>query len=272
MPRPQRFWAPVRDLIEGFLGPLKLIVANRSLLVLLMRREFVSRTSGTVLGSAWLLVQPVLQLLGLWFFLTVVLRVRSPAQVPFTDYFLIGMVAWMLISEVLIRNLTVLVEFAPLYQRALFPLPVLPLLPLLMTGLIYGSVLVTLGGALGGWRGAVGSVVFLVLLMGFLVPFSYALATFGLFVREARQVVPFVLTLLMYLTPVMYMPEMVPQPLREWLLINPLADIMALIHALVQGMPCTPGNFWRPFGLSLLLWPIAWAVFRRSESHMREAL
>ncbi len=272
MALPQRLKALWRYGSDSVPGPLRYLVEHRALLGLLIRRDMVARTSGTVLGAAWMLVQPALQILGLWFFLDVVLRVRSPTQVPFTHYFLIGMVAWLLIAEILQRNLVVLVEFAPLYQRAVFPLPLLPLLPLLMTGAIYGGVLFVVSGLLEGWKGGLAAAAFVAYLLVLLVPLSYAMSVLGLFVKEARQVVPFALTLLMYLTPVMYMPDLLPEAFRPWLVLNPLADVMALLHAAVQGMPWSAGNFWRPTLLALGLWPLAWALFRRTEPHMREAL
>jgi lipopolysaccharide transport system permease protein len=191
-----------------------------------------------------MLLQPMLQILGLWFFMAVVLRVRSSNHVPFTDYFLIGMVCWLMIAEVLQRNLTVLVEFAPLYQRSVFPMPLLPLVPLFLTGGIYSAVLIALAGILEGWRGA----------------------------GAAAGFAPFLLTLLMYLTPVMYMPDLVPESVRPWLQINPLADLMALLHAAVQGLPWSLGNFVRPVLIGMLLWPFTWGLYRRAEPHMREAL
>ena len=112
-------------------GLVQSAVGQRALQRLLIRREMVARTSGTLLGGAWMVVQPALQIVGLWFFLDVVLKVRSPGRVPFVNYFLVGMIGWMMMSEILQRNLTVLVEFGPLYQRTIFPLPLLPLLPLL---------------------------------------------------------------------------------------------------------------------------------------------
>jgi lipopolysaccharide transport system permease protein len=272
MPVPQRLRALFRYSSDSIPGPLGLLIAQWGLVRLLLRRDIIARTSGTILGGVWLVAQPALQIIGLWFFLHVVLRVRSPTHVPFTEYFLLGMVAWLLISEVLVRSLTIMVEFGPIYQRSIFPLPLLPLLPVLLSGSVYGAVLVVLGGLFGGWAGAVGASGFLIGLGLMLIPLSYLVAVIGLFVREARQVVPFVLTLLMYLTPVMYMPELMPPGLRDWLVLNPLADVMAVLHALVQEMPVEAGSAWRLIGLTAALWPLAWALFRRTEPHMREAL
>jgi lipopolysaccharide transport system permease protein len=272
MPVPQRLRALFRYSSDSIPGPLGLLIAQWGLVRLLLRRDIIARTSGTILGGVWLVAQPALQIIGLWFFLHVVLRVRSPTHVPFTEYFLLGMVAWLLISEVLVRSLTIMVEFGPIYQRSIFPLPLLPLLPVLLSGSVYGAVLVVLGGLFGGWVGAVGASGFLIGLGLMLIPLSYLVAVIGLFVREARQVVPFVLTLLMYLTPVMYMPELMPPGLRDWLVLNPLADVMAVLHALVQEMPMEAGSAWRLIGLTAALWPLAWTLFRRTEPHMREAL
>jgi len=261
-----------RYALESVTGPAGLLFSQRSLLKLLIRREMVARTSGTLLGGAWMLVQPALQVLGLWFFLHVVLKVRSPGLVSFVDYFLVGMIAWMMINEILQRNLTVLVEFGSLYQRTIFPLPLLPLLPILVSGAIYGSVFIAVSALLGGAAAGMKAGLAAGAVLLWLLPFSYLLAVLGLFVREARQVIPFLLTLLMYLTPIMYMPELLPESFKPWMALNPVADVMALVHAAVQGSAWSWGNAIRPLLLWLFLLPACWMLFRRAEPHMREAL
>lgn len=261
-----------RFVLEGMAAPAQMLLEQRSLLRMLVRRELVSRTAGTMLGALWMVVQPALQILGLWFFLAIVLRVRSPGSLPFVDYFLIGIIAWTMISEVLLRNLTVLVEFSPLYQRTIFPLPLLPLLPLLVSGAVYGVVLSLVSGVLGGPGAALQAVAACALLLMWLIPMGYSLAVLGLFVREARQVVPFLLTLLMYLTPILYMPDQLPKAMQDWGAFNPLADVMVLLHAIVQGQHWDIGNLVRPLVLWLILMPLSWGLFKRSMPHMREAL
>jgi len=151
-------------------------------------------------------------------------------------------------------------------------LPLLPLLPLLVSGAIYGTVLVVVAGVMEGPVAAAGAALGILLLLIWLVPISYGLAVLGLFVKEARQVVPFALTMLMYVTPILYMPEQLPSALRTWSALNPLADIVALLHAIVQGEPWSLGNLVRPLIIWLVLTPAAWMLFKRTEPHMREAL
>jgi len=177
-----------------------------------------------------------------------------------------------MISEVLQRNLTVMVEFGPLYQRSIFPLAILPLLPLAVSGAIYSAVIVLVAAVLDGAVAALGAATAMLVLIVWLIPLGYCFAVLGLFVREARQVVPFVLTLLMYVSPILYMPEQLPKALQAWSTLNPLADVMALLHAVVQGESWTWGNLVRPLVLWIMLTPAAWLLFKRTEPHMREAL
>jgi lipopolysaccharide transport system permease protein len=268
----RRFRALLRAVPGGLLGPIHALVAHRSLLWVLVRREVVARTSGTLLGGFWVLAQPALQVAALWFLLDVVLRVRFPGQAPFLNYFLIGMLAWLTISEILNRNLTILAECGPLYQRAIFPLEILPMLPLVVTGITYGAIYACVAAVLEGPSAGVAAVVVVAVLMLWLIPLCYLFSVIGLFLKDARQLIPFVLTLLMYATPILYLPEALPKSFQILLPLNPLADIMALIHALVQGMPWRRGELLRPLVLWVALLGPSWILFRRAAPHMREAL
>ncbi|HXH03524.1 MAG TPA: ABC transporter permease [Candidatus Competibacteraceae bacterium] len=256
----------------GFKEPLRLLVTQRSLLAVLIRRDMQVRTSGTVLGGIWMLAQPALQVLALWFLLDFVLRVRFPGQVAFVDYFLLGMLPWLMVSEIISRSLSVLSEFGELYQRSVFPVRVLPLLPILFSGLVYGVVYTLIAGLLTGPAGALGAALLVLALLLWLMPLAYLMAVLGLFVRDLRQIAPFALTMILYLTPIMYMPDMLPEGLRAFLVLNPFADWMALIHAVLQDMAWSSGNLWRPLLLWLLLLASAWKLFLRSEPHIREEL
>ncbi len=258
--------------VAGLCGPFRAAYTHRSLLRLLIRRDIAIRTSGTVLGGVWMVLQPALQVLALWFLIGVVLRVRFPGMVPFLDYFLIGMVPWLMLFEVMTRNLSVLSEFGTLYQRTAFPVAVLPVLPSLVAGAVYGAIYFGVVIALEGIAVAPMALVVLLLLLIWVLPVGYLLSVLGLFLKDAGNAVSFILTLTMYLTPILYLPEMVPEVARPWLILNPFADVMAVIHGVLQDMPFDKGNVLRPLAFWLLLLAPAWVLFRRSEPHMREAL
>jgi lipopolysaccharide transport system permease protein len=239
---------------------------------LLVKRDFSVRTSGTVLGGIWMLLQPALQVLAFWFLLDVIMRVRFPGHVTFVSYFLIGMLPWLMLNEALQRNMMVMSEFSALYRRSAFPLAILPLVPVFVSGITYGTVYVIVALLTEGLKAAILAAMIIPILLIWLVHFGYLLAVIGLFVPDTRRFVPFLLTITMYVTPILYAPTMIPEDFRWLLAFNPFADLLAMTHGLLQGLPFALGNVIRPAGLWLLLLGPAWLLFRRAEPHMREAL
>lgn len=245
---------------------------HRALIVLLVRRDIVGRTSGTALGAAWMILQPGLQVIALWFLLDVVLKVRFPGMAGgFVAFYLTGMLPWLMLSEVILRSLGVLVDYAPLYQRSVFPLPLIPLVPLLVSGTIYTVIFVLTALLMVGPAGALGALGFMLCLLIWLLPFAYLFAVLGLFIRDLQQAAPFVLTIFLYVTPILYAPTAFPQHFQWWLEVNPFAHVMALAHAMVQGAGWRWRDLLEPAALWLVLLP-AFSLFRRSERLMREAL
>ena len=227
----------------AILGPLQSLRKNRALLAILVKRDFAIRTSETLLGGFWLILQPALQVFALWFLLDFVLRVRMPAaDASFANYLLVGMIPWLFIAETLNRALAVLREFAPLYQRTRFPLELLPLLPALLSTMIYGAIYFLVLAFLQGPLAALFGLLAIPVLALLLMPLSYLFAVTGLFIPDLGKIVTFLLTLAFYLTPILYTPEMLPEAARGFLVLNPLADVIAVIQGLVLGLPFLGGQ------------------------------
>lgn len=245
---------------------------HRRLIATLVRRDIQVRTSGTVVGGFWLVLQPALQVFAFWFLLGAVLRVRFPGQVPLVDYLLLGIIPWLMISDVLNRSLGVLSDFSNLYQRSVFPIVTLPWLPIIFAAIVFVPIYTGVVAVLIGPAKALFAPLIIVAVLILLVPLVFAGSVVGLFVRDLRQFVPFVLTMTMYLTPILYAPAMLPEAVRPWLVLNPVADTMAVIHWVLQDLPCTLGNVLRPLALWLIVTVPAWRLFLRAEPHVREEL
>ena len=245
---------------------------NASLLWVLVKRDITSRTSGTVLGGLWPLIQPSLQVLGFWFLFDIIYGMRLNAGPSFLQYLLVGMLPWLCISEVLSRASNMLLEFSPLYKRNTFPLEILPLLIMIIPCLVYSAVYFFLNLAMFGLLPAVYSLAVIPLLMLWLLPLCLLLPVLGLFMKDFAQAIPFLLMITMYATPILYFPSMLPEAVRPWLWLNPFSDVMALIHGAVQGGDMSWFNLLRPLAIWLVFMSPAWLVFRRSMPHVREVL
>ena len=247
--------------------------SNRHLLHMLIKREIVSRTSGTSLGWLWMLIQPSLQVLAMWFLFSVILKVRYPNVAGgYLGYYLTGMVPWLMLSEVIQRSLTVMSDYSSIYQRSVFPLALLPLLPIFVSGAIYLVIFVTVGFFISGWLGALGAFFVIFMLLFWLIPIAYLLAVFGLFVRDLQQIASFILTMFLYVTPILYMPDAFPARFSWWLVINPFAQLTAIAHSAVQGLPLSFAHFALTVALWLMIIYPARILFLRAQPYMREAL
>jgi len=264
-----------RYLIATYLGlrvPLTAIYTHRYLIFLLIKRDITTRTSGTFLGDIWLLLQPALQIVGFWFLLGIVLKIKFPSGMPFIDYFLVGMLPWLFIAEVLSRVLNVLSEFSSLYQRTRFPVIILPLIPLILSMILYTIITVITVVLLEGIHTLPSALLIIPLLALWLIPWCYLLSVIGLFLKDVAQFFPFLITVTLYLTPILYMPDSLPESMRWILEINPFADLIALAHAILQDLPWSFANVGRPLAVWLLLLGPGIVLFLRSEPHIREML
>ncbi len=262
----------LRNVVNGIVVPIRSSVTHASLLRMLLKREVINRTSGTLLGKLWPLLQPTLQVLGFWFLFDIVYGMRMNVGPSFLEYLLSGMLPWLCLTEVLSRSAGMFREFSSVFRRTPFPIEILPLLIMAIPGVVYTAVYFLTCLVLFGPVAALQSLVVIPLLLLWLLPLVLIAAVLGLFLRDFAQALPFMLMLIMYASPVLYFPDMLPDSVQPWLWLNPFADLLAVIHATVDVTTLDSDKLARLLGLWLLLLGPAWLVFRRSLPHIREVL
>ena len=252
-------------------APLMSVLHHKELFWSLYKREFKSQTIGTSLGVFWLVGQQVLQVVTLWFLIDVILQVRFPGETPFLTYLLIGMIPWFFITEVLLRSTGLFKEFSELFKRSVFPLEILPILNISFSFSIFLVIYIFITLILNGWIAMLLSVIVFIMLFLWLIPFVYLFATFGVFIKDFVKLVPFLMTMIMYLSPILYMPSLIPEKYQFYLIFNPIADIMATIHAVIdkQQLP-EIYTILRLFTIWLVSLAPAWLFFKRAEKHIRD--
>src|SRR5690606_369803 len=178
-----------------------------------------------------------------WFFLGVVLQARfgSTPQVAYPVVLFSGLVIHLFFAEVIGRASGLIFEHATYVKKVVFPLSVLPWMTLATAGFHLG---VNLSILLLGQLLIVGSIpptlplILVVLLptVPLLLGLSWALSAFAVFLRDIQQVVPLVLTLMMFCSPIFFPLEMVPEGYRPFLYINPTTVIIEEFRAVaIQG-------------------------------------
>lgn len=208
--------------------------ANLTLLWQLLRRDLQERYAGTALGVFWLLAQPLFLLLVYALVFGEILQLRFGAQTSsgqFAASLFAGLTAFNALAEVLSRAPTILTERRDLLLHSPLSPMLLPLLPvgssLVLEALSIGLLLLWL--CVQGQCQPVGVLFylpFLLLRVLFSLAFAYSLAVLGVFLRDLRQLMPPLLTVLLLVSAIVYPPELVPERFQAFLQLNPLAQLV----------------------------------------------
>jgi homopolymeric O-antigen transport system permease protein len=210
---------------------LKELWEFRDLILLLGNRDIKLRYRQTALGIAWVVVQPLLGAAVLAFVFGRVARLDT-GGVPYFLFTLAGMVLWTAGASTLTRTSSSLVQNPQLISKIFFPRLALPLSTLLSIGLdlAVGLTLVVavmaVQGFLPAWR-----LLTLPLWIALLLMLATGLGLFAAALtvnyRDVQHVLPVVIQVAFYATPVAYPAQALPMPYREWILrLNPVATLL----------------------------------------------
>lgn len=218
-------------------GPLRDLWNHRALLGRMVKRDIRGRYQGSIFGTLWSFATPLLLLCAYWFFLGVVLQARfgSAPQAAFPVILFSGLITHLFFAEVIGRSSGLIFEHATYVKKVVFPLTVLPWMTLATAGF---HLCVNLSILLVGQLLIVGSVpptwplIFIVLLpaLPLLLGVSWMLSAFSVFLRDIQQVVPLILTLMMFASPIFFPMEMVPEQYRAFLYLNPTTVIIQQVR------------------------------------------
>jgi lipopolysaccharide transport system permease protein len=228
-------WRPV-DFAEAWRA--------RELLVVLALRDLRARYKQTVLGIGWVFFQPlalVVVFSGIFRLLLGPDRLPAAAGVPYALSTCCAIVPWTLFSAAVGRAATSLVDDRPLVTRVYFPRVLVPEAPL-VAALVDFAVGAGFVALVFVWYHATGVYVFqprwalltLPFFTGFAALTAFAVgiwaAALNAIYRDVRYTMPFLLQLLMYLTPVVYAADAVRPRLPAWAAalwgLNPMVGVV----------------------------------------------
>lgn len=212
------------------------VLAHRAIVRELARREIVAEHRGKWLGAAWGLVQPLFVLAVYGVVYTVVFSVRPGATTThgqsFTIYLLSGLVPWLAFQLSMAKASSLVTSNAALVKQVIFDMRLVPVasaaascVPLVL-GLAFVSAWTLAADGSVPWTYALAPVA-VALQLAAMTGISFALAAFGVFVRDMRDVVQLASVVLIFMLPVVYLPGAEPDALATVIRVNPWT---AMVH------------------------------------------
>lgn len=217
-------------MLDTILAPLKNLYIYRNLIFQLIRRDVLSRYQGSYLGIAWSLCLPLLTLAVYALVFGVILRPRWPNvsdPLQFTLILFTGLLAFNFFSECVSRAPLLIISNSNYVKKVVFPIDVLVWVPIgsatfhLFLGLFPWLFLVALSGGKISYLSLLLPIVFLPLML-FTVGLSWFLSALGVFIRDVGQIIGVGVQLLLYLGPVIYPRDILPERFQWLMYLNPV--------------------------------------------------
>lgn len=260
------------------------LVRFRALLATLTSRDLKARYRGSVLGFLWSLVNPLLLLAVYTFVFGFVFRRPVGGETePYALFLICGLFPWVWASSSLLEGAQSLTANSGLLRKAVFPVELLPVVPvlahllhLLLAIPILGGALVVghlLGYPVGGW-GALWVPLVLALQLPMLCGLSLGLAALNVHFKDVRDLLANLLTLLFFLAPILYPLSAVPfAPLRALVQLNPFTPYsLAYQQALFFGHAPEPRLWLHMVVVTVICWALGAALFGRLRDTLVEAV
>ena len=211
------------------------LVRYKHLIWELAKRDVRDRYAGQFLGAIWSVVNPIF-LMGLYVFIFAVVfpaRFEDVIEFPrsYTVFILSGLIPWLTFQEVLNRSVSVITSNGSLVKQIVFPIEVLPIKTVigtftsqLVSTAILAAYTIVYDDGLTAWWLAL-PILWLLQFMAMLGA-SYLLAAVGTYVRDLKDIVQLFTTANLFLVPILYTVDRVPEALRLVFYLNPFSYLI----------------------------------------------
>lgn len=257
---------------------LREVFKYQDLLWLLVRRDLKVRFQQTLIGFLWILLQPIINMLIFYVILGILVKVPT-GDIPYPVFFLSGFVVWQLFSQIVNACAYSLLWNVGVITKSYFPRLVLPIsatFSSIVDFLIsFGLLLVFL---IANHYQITARFLLLPIILVITLLFSSGIGLlFGALMvvfRDTKNFLSFIMTIWMYITPVMFPVLIVPLEYQILFYINPLTSLVEIFRWMSLGTGTIPDpiNLFVSFIVALGLWFAGAIAFRAMENKIADVM
>lgn len=215
---------------------IKEIYAYRDMISSLVRRELRGRYKGSVLGFLWTYINPLCQVIVYSVVFSVIFKVNID---KFYLYLIIGMMPWTFFQTSVQGGATCVLAQSDMVKKIYFPREVIPIsyVTSAFVNMLFSLIIVFLAVIVAGYGFNLVALLWLPVIMIFeyLLALGIALvaSAVNVYFRDLEQIVSVIMMAWIYVTPIMYNMEYVPEQYRHLLVLNPLTPIVEVYHEIL---------------------------------------
>ena len=244
----------------------------RELFQVLAWRDVSVRYKQTIMGVLWAIVRPLLTMLVFTFIFGRVAKLPSEGNAPYALMVFAGMMPWTFFAAALSDSSTSLITNANLISKIYFPRLIVPAATIVVAFVDFMVSFAILVGMMFWYRFIPGPQI-LLLPVFVAIAFLAALGP-GLWVtainvkyRDFRFVIPFIVQIGLYVSPVGFSSKVIPENLRLLYSLNPMVGVIDGFRWAILGGESRiymPGFLLSLLGVAVMLW-VGISRFRKME-------
>ena len=253
----------------------KFILNYKDIFIVLTQKQIQLRYKNKYLGYIWSLLNPILYSGIYYFIFSVIMKVKIE---NYPAFLVCGLFPWQWIGNSIGVAPNIFAANSSLIKKLNFPRNILAqvevaqdafhfvlTVPVIVMILFIYDIPIS-------WKLLVGVPVLVVIQSIFLYCLALIVASVNLFFRDTENLIKFFLMFSMYMTPVMYSHDMIPEKLRHLIVLNPFAPLIiswrelflnGVIHYEYIAYMC---------GYCVIFWFIAHAIYKKLSFRFAEVL
>ena len=255
---------------------LRDVWAHSELFYFLVWRDLKVRYKQTILGASWVILQPLLMTVIFVVFLGLIVRVHTPG-VPYPLFLYSALLPWTFFSNAVASSSYSLIAASQVITKVYFPRVLIPAavvtvrLSDFVIAFVFLIPLIAYYGVRPTW-----TLVFLPLLVVLITLLALGVglwsAALNVKYRDVGTIIPVLLQLWMFVSPVVYPSSMVPARWRIMYNFNPLAGLINNFRSSLTGTPFNGWSLAISAVITVVVLGSALIVFRRVEDEFADLI
>lgn len=256
--------------------PLSELFQYRDLLYFLTKKNFIIKYKQTLIGVTWAIIQPVMQMLVFSILFGKFIGIPSD-NAPYPIFVYSALLPWTFFANSISACNNSIINHAGLINKVYFPRLLIPLSAIGSQLIDFCLSFLVLIGIMIYYHFSVSFGFLMIIPLIILTIFAaFGIGTFiaalsGIY-RDFRHIIPFLLSIWMFLTPVIYPPSIVGSKLEFLIHFNPMTGIVTGFRAAILNQPMN----WPSLGISLaisgLFFFMGTFYFSRSENRFADVV
>ena len=257
---------------------LKELLEYKDLILLLVKRDFVTTYRQTALGPLWHLIQPILTSFTFIIVFMKIAKMGIDTDVSPLVYYMSAIVIWNFFAGILNKSSSVFVTNASVFGKVYFPRLTAPISYILSAivgfsfQVFFLAIIALLAYCIGGYPVHISPLIILTPLM--LLALAIQGVSMGMIIssvtvkyRDLIYLLSFGIQLLMYLSPIIYTIQQITSPKWKLLMMfNPMAPFIEMFRYSITGVgEINPTFILTSLAITFVLMFVAIILFNRTE-------